>query len=100
MKPLSANYFPQWNKSVRRMIITDIEFCLRTARAVLPTASDKAVRFVQHCLQSTADPRLVPRLRTILAMLKRGQHDAAARRLDEAIAYDAERRKGRPNLTQ
>jgi len=104
MKPFSADYFPKWNKRsyfpkwnkrVRFMIVTDLEFYLRTARAALQTAPDKATHFVQRGLESTADPRLARRLRTILVMLKSSHHAAAARWLNRAIAYDTLRRKGR-----
>jgi hypothetical protein len=71
--------------------VTDVEFCLNTARALLPDL-DKATVFVNRALANTVDPRLRFLLLPALAAIGRKDTEAAARWLDRAISYEQSRR--------
>jgi hypothetical protein len=75
--------------------VTEAEFALRTARALLSTHPDKAANFVNRALSITVDPRLRVWVRPILTMLKEADIDAAGRWLERALSYEQSRRAGR-----
>ena len=74
------------------MIVTDIEFCLRTARALLPTKPEKAAIFVKRVVAETADPRLRFLVSPVLLMIQEKDVEAAGRWLERALSYHEARR--------
>ena len=80
------------------MLVTDTEFTLRTARALLPTRSEGAVVFINRALAGTVDPRLRNLVSPVLSMIERKDFEAAARWLDRAIEYERSRRARRTPL--
>src|SRR5215469_2149483 len=72
----------------RGVIVTEIEFCLRTGRALLPTKPDKAAIFLNRVLAGTLDPRLKSLVAPVLSMIDRNDLEAAGRWLDRALKYD------------
>ena len=86
--------------SVLRMVntqssfaLTDLEFALRTARALVSTLPDKATSFVADALARTVDPRLRHLIEPALAALGRNDVTAARKWLDRACEYEAARRE-------
>ena len=77
------------------VIVTEIEFCLRTARALLPTKPDRALIFLNRILADTVDPRLRSLVTPVLTMIDRNDLEAAGRWLDRALRYDEARRARR-----
>jgi hypothetical protein len=77
------------------MVVTDIEFCLRTARVLLSTNREKAMAFVRRVVDETQDPRMRNRVAPILAIIEQGDTTAAERWLDRALSYDQARRTRR-----
>jgi hypothetical protein len=73
--------------------LTDLEFALRTARALVSTLPDKAIGFVATALRETVDPRLRHLLLPALAALERNYVPAARKWLDRACEYEAARRE-------
>jgi hypothetical protein len=68
--------------------LTEIEFVLRTARALVSTFPDKAANFVVNALGQTVDPRLRHLLEPALATLGRNEAIAARKWLDRACGYE------------
>jgi hypothetical protein len=77
------------------LIVNDAEFCLRMARALLPTRPLKAATFVNRALADTVDPRLRFLLLPTLSMIQDYDIEAADRWLDRALKYREARRAGR-----
>ena len=73
--------------------LTEIEFALRTARALASTFPDKATNFVVNALRQTIDPRLRHLLEPALAALGRNEVIAARKWLDRACEYEHARRR-------
>jgi hypothetical protein len=57
--------------------VSDVEFALRTARALLPAYPEKAVVFVNRALAGTLDPRLRFRIAPALTMIEQNNAEAA-----------------------
>jgi len=76
--------------------VTDVEFALQTARALLPTFPEKALLFLNRALAATVDPRLRSLVSPALTAIERSDADAAIRWIDRALNYDQTRRAGRP----
>ena len=75
--------------------LTDLEFALRTARALVSTLPDKATSFVADALARTVDRRLRQLIEPALAALGRNDETAARKWLDRACEYEAARREPR-----
>jgi hypothetical protein len=73
--------------------LTEIEFALRTARALASTFPDKATNFVVNALRQTVDPRLRHLLEPALAALGRNEGIVARKWLDRACEYERARRE-------
>ena len=73
--------------------LTEIEFALRTARALASTFPDKATNFVVDALRQTVDPLLRHLLEPALAALGRNEVIAARKWLDRACEYERARRE-------
>ena len=73
--------------------LTEIEFALRTARALASTFPDKATNFVVNALGQTVDPRLRHLLEPALAARGRNEVIAARKWLDRACEYERARRE-------
>jgi hypothetical protein len=74
--------------------VTDVEFCLNTARTLLPYL-DKAAVFVNRVLADTVDQRLRFLLLPALAAIERNDAEAATRWLDRAIDHERSRHRSR-----
>jgi hypothetical protein len=72
--------------------MSDIGFCISTARALLPDL-EKAAVFVNRALADTVDRRLRTFLLPALAAIERKDAEAAARWLDRANNYEQSRRQ-------
>ena len=72
--------------------MSDVEFCLNTARALLPDLGKVAV-FVNRALAYTVDLRLRFLLLPALAAISRNDAEAAARWLDRAITHEQSRHR-------
>ena len=72
--------------------MTDVEFALHTARALLPAYPDKAAVFINRVLVDTADPRLRFLVSPALTMIENNNSEAAVRWLDRALNYEQARR--------
>jgi hypothetical protein len=77
------------------MIVNDVEFCLRMARALLPTRPLKAATFVNRALAETVDPRLRFLVLPAVSMIENYDIEAADRWLDRALKYHEARRADR-----
>jgi len=77
------------------MIVTDTEFWLRLAKALLPTQPQRAATFVSRVVGETVDPRLRNLVSATSSMIERGDFEAAHRWLDRALEYERSRRAGR-----
>jgi len=73
--------------------VTELEFALRTARALVSTLPDKATDFVANALAGTVDPRLRHLIGPALAALGRDDAIAARKWLDRACKYERARRE-------
>ena len=73
--------------------MTELEFALRTARALVSTLPDKATDFVANALAGTVDPRLRHLIGPALAALGRDDAIAARKWLDRACKYERARRE-------
>lgn len=73
--------------------MTELEFALRTARALVSTLPDKAAEFVANALARTVDPRLRHLIGPALAALGRDDATAARKWLDRACEYELARRE-------
>ena len=73
--------------------LTELEFALRTARALASTLPDKAIDFVVNALGRTVDPRLRHLIEPALAALGRKDATAARKWLDRACEYERARRE-------
>ena len=71
--------------------MSDVEFCLGLARALLPNL-EKAAVFVNRALADTVDQRLRFLLLPVLAAIARKDAESATRWLDRAINYEQSRR--------
>lgn len=76
------------------MLVTEVEFLLRTARAFSPAQPERAIEFLSQALILTADPHLRFLMMPALSALRR--HDLAAARkwLDRACGHQEVRRAG------
>jgi hypothetical protein len=77
------------------MIVTDAEFWLRIAKALLPTQPQRAATFVSRVVGETVDPRLRNLVSATSSMIERRDFEAAHRWLDRALEYERSRRAGR-----
>ena len=82
-------------RASKRMIVNDVEFCLRMARALLPTRPLKAATFVNRALAETVDARLRFLVLPTLSMIEHYDIEAADRWLDRALKYREARRADR-----
>jgi hypothetical protein len=73
-----------------RRRVTDIEFCLSVARALLPDL-EKAVVFINRALAETVDRRLRSLLLPALSAIEQNDPEAAARWIDRAMNYERSR---------
>ena len=73
--------------------LTEIEFALRTARALASTFPDKATDFVVNALRQTVDARLRHLLEPALAALGRNEGIVARKWLDRACEYERSRQE-------
>jgi hypothetical protein len=71
--------------------VTDLEFCLNVAGALLPDL-EKAAVFISRALAETVDPRLRSLLIPALSAIEQNDPEAAARWLDRAMNYGRSRR--------
>ena len=74
-----------------RRLVTDLEFCLSVARALLPNL-EKAAVFLNRALGETVDQRLRSLLLPALSAIEQNDLEAAARWLDRAMNYERSRR--------
>ena len=72
--------------------MSDIEFCLGIARALMPNL-EKAPVFINRVLAETMDPRLRFLLQPAIEAIERGDLEAAAKWLDRAVLYEQSRRR-------
>jgi hypothetical protein len=73
--------------------LTELEFVLRTARALVSTFPDKATSFATNALALTVDPRLRTLIQPALAALERNDTIAARKWLDRACEFECTRRE-------
>lgn len=73
--------------------MNELEFTLRTARALVSTFPDKATEFVANALTRTVDPRLRHLIEPALSALGRRDATAACKWLDRAREYECARRE-------
>ena len=73
-----------------RRRVTDVEFCLSVARALLPDL-EKAVVFINRALAETVDRRLRSLLLPALSAIEQNDPEAAARWIDRAMNYERSR---------
>ena len=72
--------------------MTEIEFLLRTARALLPAFRTQAMGLISRALDLTSDPRLRFLLTPALSALQRNEAKVARNWLDRACDYEQTRR--------
>jgi hypothetical protein len=72
--------------------MTELEFLLRTARALVSTFPEKATNFVLNSLGQTVDPRLRYLIGLALSALERKAATAAGKWLGRACEYERARR--------
>jgi hypothetical protein len=82
-----------WLTGGKAASLTELEFVLRTARALVSTFPDKATNFVTNALTLTVDPRLRNLVQPALAALGRNDTIAASKWLDRACEYELARRE-------
>jgi uncharacterized protein HemY len=75
--------------------MTELEFMLRTARALVSTFPEKATNIVLNSLAQTVDPRLRHLIGPALSALERKDATAARKWLDRACEYERTRREVR-----
>lgn len=75
-----------------RFAVTEIEFQLRTARAISAASPAKAIGFVLCALSLTVDARLRFLIAPALSALERNDAEAAKKWLDRACEYEQARR--------
>ena len=73
--------------------MTELEFVLRTARALVATFTDKATNFAINGLALTVDRRLQTLIQPAVAALGRNDAIAARKWLDRACEYERARRE-------
>lgn len=77
--------------------MTEIEFQLRTARALSPASPARAIGFALCALSLTVDARLRFLIAPALSALERDDAEAANKWLDRACEYEnARRSRGTP----
>jgi hypothetical protein len=72
--------------------VSDVEFCLGTARALMPNL-EKAAVFINRAFAQTVDQRLRFLLQPAIEAIERRDLEAAAKWLDRAILYEQSRRR-------
>jgi hypothetical protein len=72
-------------------MVTELQYLLRTARALLPAFPEKAEGFVVRAASLTVDPRLRFLITPGLAAIDRGDAAAARKWLERACAYQEQR---------
>jgi hypothetical protein len=77
---------------VRRSQMTELEFVLRTTRALVSAYPDKAIDFLKNALGQTIDPRLRHLIEPALAAVARNDAVAARKWIDRACEYIVARR--------
>jgi hypothetical protein len=82
-----------WLRDGKAVALTELEFVLRTARALVSTFPDKATNFATNALALTVDPRLRNLVQSALAALGRNDTIAARKWLDRACEYELARRE-------
>jgi hypothetical protein len=75
--------------------MTELEFLLRTARALVSTSPEKATNFALNSLGQTVDPRLRHLIGPALSALERKDATAARKWLGRACEYERARRDNR-----
>jgi hypothetical protein len=83
-----------WLAGGKAAALTELEFMLRTARALVTTFPDKATNFAINALTLTVDRRLQTLIQPALAALGRNDAIAARKWLDRACEYERARREG------
>jgi hypothetical protein len=82
-----------WLTGGKAAALTELEFVLRTARALVSTFPDKATIFATNALAQTVDPRLRNLIQPALAALRHNDTIAARKWLDRACEYERARRE-------
>ena len=80
-----------WLTDDKAAALTELEFVLRTARALVTTFPDKAETFATNALALTVDRRLRTLIQPALAALGRNDTIAARKWLDRACEYERAR---------
>jgi hypothetical protein len=80
-----------WLTGGKAAALTELEFVLRTAKALVTTFPDKATNFATNALALTVDPRLRNLVQPALAALGRNDTIAARKWLDRACEYERAR---------
>jgi len=71
--------------------VSDVEFCLGIARALMPNL-EKATVFINRAFVETVDQRVRFLLQPAIEAIERGDLEAAAKWLDQTILYEQSRR--------
>ena len=74
------------------MLVSEVEFLLRSARALLPVQPEPAYHFLSRALSVTVDARLRFLMAPALSALARKDAAAARKWLDRACEYEETRR--------
>jgi hypothetical protein len=85
--------FRVWLTGGKAAALTELEFVLRTARALASTFPDKAINFATNALALTVDRRLRILIQPALAALGRNDTIAARKWLDRACEFEGARRE-------
>jgi hypothetical protein len=85
--------FRVWLTGGKAAALTELEFVLRTARALVSTFPDRATNFATNALALTVDRRLRTLIQPALAALGRNDTIAARKWLDRACEYERARRE-------
>jgi hypothetical protein len=80
-----------WLTGCKAASLTELEFVLRTARALVSTFPDKATNFATNALALTVDRRLRTLIKPALTALGRNDTIAARKWLDRACEYECAR---------
>ena len=78
------------------MVVTDAQFCLRTARALSPIRPELAASFVNRVVNATVDPRRRNLAAPIPSIIRRNDFKSAFCWIDRALEYERSRRASRP----
>lgn len=92
LEPSDRNWCSIGRKTRLTSALTEVEFALRTARALVSAYPDKAANFVVNALTQTVDPRLRHLIQPALAALRRSDAKAARKWIDRACDYHSIKR--------